>query len=125
MRSAIIITPKSVGRNVGVREFNRCLASAEALSKSLASTVKISLQHNMRNDVFTVLVEAGSRTFGHYSPSFAGSFAKTRREIDRFIKEKKSEELRSAPKQATRKESSKRRWGIRTERKRIVSLRQG
>jgi hypothetical protein len=122
MRSSLIIRGEPLDQNESLTEMMGCMASLTALSVRLSCPISVTMQHNIRDDHFAVMVESKTRTFGHHGKNFEEVFRKLNQEVR---KELKREELRATKKQAPREESSTGRWGKSASRERVQRLRQG
>jgi len=122
MRSSLIIRGEPLAQNKSLTEMMGCMASLTALSVRLSCPISVTMQHNIREDHFTVVAETKVRTFGHHGKNFEEVFKKLRKEVD---KELKREELRAKKKQAAGEASSSGYWWPPTKGKRLQSIRQG
>lgn len=122
MRSSLIIRGEPLAQNKSLSEMMECMASLTALSVRLVSPISLTMQHNIREDHFAVIVETKTRSFGHFGKNFEEVFKKLRKEVD---KELKREELFSAKKQVAGEARSKRSRRKGPEGKRLKRIRKG
>lgn len=122
MLSSLIIRGEPLAQNQSLTEMMECMASLTVLSVRLSSPISLTMQHNIREDHFVVVVESKARTFGHFGKNFAEVFKKLRKEVDKEIKR---EELFSTKKQAAGEASRKRSRRKGTEGKRLQRIRKG
>lgn len=122
MRSSLIIRGEPLAQNKSLSEMMECMASLTVLSVRLASPISLTMQHNIREDHFAVIVETKARSFGHFGKNFEEVFKKLRKEVD---KELKREELFATKKQAAGEARSKRSRRKGPEGKRLKRVRKG
>ena len=112
MNSSLIIRAEPLERNGGLSEMMDCMASITAMARLVSGPVRITMQHNIRDDHFSIMAETEDRTFGHAGKNFKTVFKNLRKEVERYTdKELHSEKLLPAKKQAAREESRQRRGG--------------